>query len=80
MLVENFDESKYKSFIPDKDNIIPISDESYFGDDIVERFKKFIKIVYGKDTFKENIDFIAESLGKKNTETDEDTIRRYFIK
>lgn len=67
------------SFEVDNDNVIPITDEAYFGDDIVERFKKFISIVYGEETLNENLDFIAETLGKKGTETNEDTIRRYFV-
>lgn len=67
------------SFEVDNDNIIPITDESYFGDDIVERFKTFISVVYGEKTLNENLDFIAETLGKKGTETSEDTIRRYFV-
>lgn len=67
------------SFEVDNDNVIPITDEAYFGDDIVERFKKFISAVYGKETLNENLDFIAETLGKKGTETSEDTIRRYFV-
>ena len=67
------------SFEVDNDNVIPITDEAYFGDDIVERFKKFISVVYGKETLNENLDFIAETLGKKGTETSEDTIRRYFV-
>ena len=75
----DFDKHKYKIFSVDEDNIIPITDEAYFGDDIVERFKKFIKVVYGDNTFNDNMDFIAETLGKKGTETSEDTIRRYFL-
>ena len=67
------------SFEVDNDNIIPITDEPYFKDDIVERFKEFIRVVYGKETLNENLDFIAETLGKKGTETSEDTIRRYFV-
>ena len=67
------------SFEVDNDNVIPITDEAYFGDDIVERFKKFISVVYGKETLNENLDFIAETLGKKGTETSEDTLRRYFV-
>lgn len=67
------------SFEVDNDNIIPITDETYFSDDIVERFKTFIKTVYGDNTFNENMDFIAEALGKKGTETSEETIRRYFV-
>ena len=75
----DFDINRYKLFKADVDNIIPITDQAYFGDDIVERFKNFVEIVYGKETFNENFDFIAESLGKKGTETSEDTIRRYFL-
>lgn len=67
------------SFEVDNDNIIPITDEAYFSDDIVEKFKTFIKTVYGDNTFNENMDFIAETLGKKGTETSEETIRRYFV-
>ena len=67
------------SFEVDNDNIIPITDEAYFSDDIVERFKIFIKTVYGDNTFNENMDFIAGTLGKKGTETSEETIRRYFV-
>lgn len=67
------------SYLPDLDNIIPITDEAYFGDDIVARFKQFIEVAFGKETLNENIDFIAETLGKKGTETSEDTIRRYFL-
>lgn len=67
------------SFEVDNDNVIPITDEAYFGDDIVERFKTFIKTVYGDNTFNENMDFIAETLGKKGTETSEETLRRYFV-
>lgn len=74
-----FDENNYKTFKVDNDNIIPITDEAYFSDDIVERFKTFIKTVYGDNTFNENMDFIAEALGKKGTETSEETIRRYFV-
>ena len=75
----DFDIDRYKIFKADNDNIIPITDEAYFGDDIVERFKAFIKTVYGDNTFNENMDFIAEALGKKGTETSEETIRRYFV-
>lgn len=75
----DFDIDRYKTFKADNDNIIPITDEAYFSDDIVERFKRFIKTVYSDNTFNENMDYIAETLGKKGTETSEETLRRYFI-
>ncbi len=74
-----FNKNKYKTFDVDVDNIIPLTEDNYFGDDIVSRFKKFIEVVYGKETLYENLDFIAETLGKKNGENSEETIRRYFI-
>lgn len=66
-------------FMPDEDNIIPITDEEYFSDDIVGRFVEFVETVYGKDTLEENLDFIAQALGNKGNSSRE-VIRNYFIK
>lgn len=63
----------------DADNIIPITDEEYFLDDIVSRFVEFVKIVYGKETLEENLEFIAQVLGNKGNSPKE-VIRNYFIK
>lgn len=67
-------------FMPDKDNIIPITEDEYFEDDMVSRFIDFVRIVYGNDTLEENLDFIADSIGRKASETARQAIRRYFIK
>ena len=67
-------------FMPYRDNIIPITEDEYFGDDIVSRFIEFVKTVYGNDTLEENLDFIADSIGRKSSETARQAIRRYFIK
>ena len=72
-----WDDSKYKKFIPDKDDIIPICDDEYFEDDIVGRFIEFIKAAYGEDTLEENLRFIADALGGKGTSRE--VIRSYFI-
>lgn len=72
-----WDESKYKTFLPDKDNIIPISDDEYFEDDIVGLFVKFVETVYGKDTLEENLKFIADALGGKGSPRE--VIRSYFL-
>ncbi|RGO23302.1 BREX-1 system adenine-specific DNA-methyltransferase PglX [Dorea sp. OM02-2LB] len=74
-----WDNSRYKSFLPDDDNCIPITDEEYFSDDIVARFVEFVKIVYGADTLEENLDFIANALGNKG-DTSREVIRNYFLK
>lgn len=75
----NWDDSKYKTFIPDKDAIIPITDDEYFTDDIIGRFVEFVRTVYGADTLEENLKFIADALGEKGA-TSREVIRNYFIK
>ncbi len=74
----SWDSNKYKTFIPDEDNCIPITDEPYFEDDIVGRFVDFIRIVYGADTLEENLSFIANALGNKGNSSRE-VIRNYFL-
>jgi type II restriction/modification system DNA methylase subunit YeeA len=73
-----WDGSKYKTFIPDADNCIPITDEEYFKDDIVGLFCAWLKKVYGEDTLEENLDFIANALGNKG-KTSREVIRNYFL-
>lgn len=74
----DWDGSQYPTFAADKDNIIPISDDEYFEDDILSRFVKFVEVVYGKGTLEENLAFIAEALGGKGQPRD--VIRDYFLK
>ena len=71
-----WDDSKYITFKPDSDNIIPICDDEYFEDDIVGRFVEFVKTVYGEDTLEENLRFIADALDGKLSSRE--TLRKYF--
>lgn len=73
-----WDDSKYTTFIPDADNVLPITDEEYFTDDIVGRFVEFVKVVYGTDTLEDNLTFIAKALGTKGT-SPRAVIRNYFL-
>ncbi|WP_346699257.1 BREX-1 system adenine-specific DNA-methyltransferase PglX, partial [Catenibacillus scindens] len=75
----DWDESKYKTFLPDVDGILPITDEEYLGDDIVTRLCSWLKVVYGEDTLEENLDFIAKALGGRGNSSRE-IIRNYFLK
>ena len=75
----DWDESKYKTFLPDADGILPITDEEYLGDDIVTRLCSWLSAVYGKETLEENLDFIAKALGSKGNSSRE-IIRSYFLK
>lgn len=73
-----WDNNKYKTFIPDADDIIPICDEDYFEDDIVSRFIEFVRCVYGDDTLEENLQFISDALGGNGNPRD--VLRDYFLK
>lgn len=72
-----WDSSKYRTYTPDADAIIPICDDEYFSDDIVGRFIEFVKTVYGEDTLEENLQFIADALGGSGSARE--VIRNYFI-
>ncbi len=61
----------------DADNIIPVMDDEYFEDDIVEKFVAFIRSAYGEQTLDANLQFIAEALGGKGQP--KEVIRNYFI-
>lgn len=59
-------------FLPDEDNIIPVLDGEWFNDDIVGRFKVFLKAAFGEEHFEENLKYIEDTIGKD--------IRKYFVK
>jgi hypothetical protein len=71
-------QSVYKSFLPDRDNVIPITDQKYLDDDVVERICELLTVVYGADTLEENLDFIAKALGNKGL-TSREVIRNYML-
>ena len=75
---DEWNDSKYETFIPDRDNCIPVTDDEYSEDDIVGRLCEWLKKVYGIDTLEENLDFIANALGNKG-KTSRETIREYFV-
>lgn len=66
------------TFMPDGDNVLPITDDEYFDDDIVRYFIDFVRTVYGEETLEQNLAFIAEALGGKGTSRE--VIRSYFLK
>lgn len=70
--------AEYKTQVPnsrfdtDEDNVIPVLDENWFEDDIVERFQKFLRVTFGEEHYKENLEFIENAIGKN--------LRKYFTK
>ncbi|MBJ8084627.1 MULTISPECIES: BREX-1 system adenine-specific DNA-methyltransferase PglX [Bacillus cereus group] len=74
-----WDASKYKTFQPDSDGILPLTDTEYFEDDVVTRLQELLIIIFGQDTLAENLRWLAESLTMKNNETPVERLRRYFF-
>lgn len=72
-----WDGTKYKTIIPDTDNILPICDDEYFDDDLLGKIVNFVEVVYGKETLEENLRFIADALGGKGTSRE--VIRNYLL-
>ena len=64
-------------YYPDKDGILPITDDEYFRDDIVSMFELWLERVYGRKTLEENLIFIANALGGKGSPRE--VIREYFL-
>lgn len=63
----------HPTYMPDKDNVIPIVDGDWFDDDIVERVRLFLRTVFGGQHFEENLRFVNNALGVRD-------LRDYFIK
>lgn len=70
-------------FMPDNDAILPLTDQEWFADDATNRFREFVRVVWGDETLQENLAFVADSLclhaiKSKRGESAIDTIRRYL--
>ena len=75
-----FDKSRYQTLEVDEDGILPILSDTWFDDDIIEEFRRFLKKAFGELYFNENMQYIADVLGRKGSESAEDRIRTYFLK
>jgi hypothetical protein len=73
-----WDASKYVTYQPDDDGIVPIYTKLGMEDGLTTKIIRLIKLIYGEDTYRQNIDFIAEALGKNNNESSEETLNRYL--
>ena len=74
----DFYDSSLGLFLPDRDGIVPVTDDEYFADDVVTRTAEFVKKVYGAQTLEENLKFIADALGNKG-DSPREVIRNYYL-
>lgn len=73
----DWDGGRYTTFLPDEDGIIPICDNEYFDDDIVERFAAFLTAALGAEMLEENLHFVADAIGTGGSPRE--VIRSYFL-
>jgi len=73
-----WDASKYRTYQPDDDGIVPVYTQLGMEDGLTAKVIELIKLIYGADTYRQNMDFIAEALGKNNNESSEETLNRYL--
>ena len=52
------------TFLPDADNVLPVLDAEWFGDDIVAGFKAWLSDTFGEAMLDENVAWLEESIGK----------------
>ncbi len=60
------------SFMPDTDNVLPIVDGEWFEDDIVAKFRQFLRVAFGEENFEKNLRFVERTLNVAD-------LREYFI-
>lgn len=73
-----WDASKYKTYQPDDDGIVPIYRGFGMEDGLTAQLIELLKRIYGEDSYRQNIDFIAESIGRNNNESSEEALNRYL--
>lgn len=74
-----WDAGKYKTFIPDDDNVVPITDEEYFDDDLPSFICAWLKKAFGRENFEANLEFLTDALGTRGA-TPKEKLRNYFLK
>lgn len=73
-----WDGSKYRTYQPDDDGIVPIYRGIGMEDGLTAQLIRLLKLIYGEDSYRQNIDFIAESIGRNNNESSEEALNRYL--
>lgn len=72
-----FDRSKFADYV-DEDGILPIYQFVGINDGLTKSICDMVKQVYGDTYYRENLDFIADALGRKSDEGAEEAINRYL--
>lgn len=72
-----FDTSKYGEYL-DEDGVLPIYQFVGINDGLTKCICNLIKRVYGDTYYRDNLNFVADALGRKSDEGAEEAINRYL--
>lgn len=72
-----FDSSKYGDYL-DEDGVLPIYQFVGINDGLTKSICNLIKRIYGDTYYRDNLNFIADALGRKSDEGAEEAINRYL--
>ena len=82
--VENYlakmPDSAHVSFMPVVDNVLAITTDAYYNNDICNLFERFLVAAYGAETLEENLRCVADALSPTAKNTPKDVVRAYFQK
>lgn len=67
-------------FMPVVDNVLAITNDAYFTNDIYSLFERFLVAAYGAEALEENLLFVADALSPTAKSTPRDVVRAYFQK
>lgn len=68
------------TFMPVVDNVLAITNDAYFNNDICSLFERFLVAAYGAETLEENLRYVACALSPAARGTARETVRAYFQK
>ena len=71
---------EHVTFMPVVDNVLAITNDAYFNNDICSLFERFLVAAYGAETLEENLRFVADALSPTAKSTPRVVIRAYFQK
>ncbi len=73
-----WDDTQYQTYHPDDDGIVPIYRGIGMKNGLTAQLLGLLKLIYGEDSYRQNIDFMADAIGRKNNESSEEALNRYL--
>lgn len=77
-IVKELNDKHDTGFGPVSENVILITDEEYFKNDVVELLSKWVEVAFGQESYEANMAYIASKLKAKG-KTAKEILRNYMV-